>query len=407
MTSEPITDISSFFVAGINYRKSDASVRGQFSINTKQYEEIISFAPTFGIKNLFVLSTCNRTEVYGFAEDAHLLAKLLCTQTEGSLQNFSDLSYTKQGVYAIEHLFNVAAGLDSQILGDYEIVGQIKAAVKFSKQHQFIDTYLDKIISEVLAASKDIRTNTHLSSGTVSVSFAAVQYIRNYFEVLEGKNILLVGAGKIGGNTLKNIKDYLPGTNVTLMNRSESKAEALAIEHSIAYSNIETLQKGIDNADIIIVATNAPEPIINAAHLQQAKKKLIIDLSVPFNVDADVKASANVHLVNVDELSRINDETLQKRAAEVPKVKNIIQEHISFFMNWHQMRRHVPVLKTVKNHLLKIQSCDASSSFTMKPLADDMIQKVINGMAVKMRVQDQRGCQYIEAMNDYISTASN
>jgi len=407
MIAEPVTDISSFFIAGINYRKSDASIRGQFSINIQQYRQLIASAESFNIKNLFVLSTCNRTEIYGFAENAHSLAKLLCTHTEGSLDTFSEMSYTKQGVYAIEHLFNVAAGLDSQILGDYEIVGQIKTAVKFSKEHLLIDTYLDRIINEVLAASKNIRTNTHLSSGTVSVSFAAVQYIRQHYKDTAGKNILLVGTGKIGMNTFRNIVDYLPETKVTLVNRSIEKAAALAKENGIAYDSFDNLAQCIEDADVIIVATNAPEPIIHEHHFSSKKNKLVIDLSVPFNVAASVHDCDLVTLINIDELSKINDVTLQKRAAEIPKVKAIINEHIEGFMEWHQMRKNVPVLKTVKQHLLQIQSCDATSSFSIKPLEEEKIQKVINGMAVKMRTQNQRGCNYIEAMNDYISTASN
>ncbi len=407
MIAEPVTDISSFFVAGINYKKSDASIRGRFSVNHQQYLRLIENANQFNIANLFVLSTCNRTEIYGFAEDAEQLSKLLCSHTEGSFEIFSDLRYIKQGVEAIEHLFHVAAGLDSQILGDYEIIGQIRTAVKLSKEYHFIDTYLERIINEVLSASKDIRTNTHISSGTVSVSFAAVQYIRQHFEEIKGKRILLVGTGKIGGNTCKNIVDYLPGAAVTLINRSEEKATALALQHSVQFDSMENLRVQLAMADVVIVSTNAPEPVIREAHLKNAGSKLIIDLSVPCNVDAAVKELTNVVLVNVDELSKINDVTLQKRAAEIPKVKAIIAKHIVDFLEWHQMRRHVPVLKTVKNHLMKIQSCDAPGSFSMKPVGEEKIQKVINGMAIKMRTQDQRGCQYIEAMNDYISTASN
>lgn len=407
MMTEPTNDISSFFVAGINYKKTDASIRGKFSIAHQQYLQLTASARKNGIRNFFVLSTCNRTEIYGFAEDGISLATLLCEQTEGSLQHFNRLSYTKQGVYAIEHLFNVAGGLDSQILGDYEIVGQIKSAVKVSKQEGYIDAYMERMINEVLAASKNIRTNTQLSTGTVSVSFAAVQCIRQHFKSCRGKHILLIGAGKIGSNTCKNIVDYLPGATITILNRSEDKAEALAHTHHIAYDHMDNMQACIDAADVVIVATNAKEPLLHACHLDKEEKKLVIDLSVPCNVAVDVKACLHITLVNVDELSKINDETLQKRAAEIPMVKNIIRQHIDEFINWHHMRRHVPLLKTVKNHLLQIQSSKAEGSFTLTPLAEEKIQKVINGMAVKMRTQNKRGCHYIEAMHDYISTASN
>ena len=118
-------DISRFFIAGINYKKTDAAIRGQFAVSTDQYEKIISLAPGHGLTELFILSTCNRTEIYGFAEDASQLIGLLCTQTAGTADTFTGLAYTKKGIAAMEHLFQVAAGLDSQILGDYEIVGQL------------------------------------------------------------------------------------------------------------------------------------------------------------------------------------------------------------------------------------------------------------------------------------------
>lgn len=408
------TDISSFFIAGINYKKTDASVRGKFSVNAEQYAEIISLAPQYGVTQFFILSTCNRTEIYGFAENVNELSKLLCAHSPNQLESFTDICYTKNGTKAIEHLFNVAAGLDSQILGDYEIIGQIKQAVKFSKSHSFMGAYLERLINEVLNASKEIRTNTALSGGTVSVSFAAVQFIKQQFEIIKGKKILLLGTGKIGSNTCKNIADYLPGTLVTLVNRTADKASELAAKYNFSSGDINLLNEFVNNADVIIVATNATDAILNKENFATADKKIIIDLSVPCNVSSDVKAVSGITLVNVDELSKIKDETLKKRASEIPKVKIIIKEHINAFMEWHQMRKHVPVLKAVKSHLEKMHSGSIEDSFVpalvanmCDKAAEEKIQKVINGMAVKMRLQNQRGCQYIEAMNDFIATASN
>ena len=414
MFKEPVTDISSFFIAGINYKKTDASIRGQFSVSGDQYQQIISLAPQYGITGFFVLSTCNRTEIYGFAENAGQLSELLCTQTQGSLQYFTEHSYTKGGIKAVEHLFNVAAGLDSQILGDYEIVGQIKKAVKFSKENNFIGAYLERMVNEVLQSSKKIRTTTALSGGTVSVSFAAVQFVKQHCTDICGKKILLLGTGKIGSNTCKNIIDYLPGASVTLVNRTPEKATALAEQYDILHSSIENIQQCINEADIIMVATNAEEPIITKENIKSGSKKIIIDLSVPCNVAPALKERAGITLVNVDELGRIKDETLLKRTAEIPKVKEIIAEHIDAFIKWHLMRKHVPVLRAVKTQLKKMHygniedpSVPALVAVMCNKAAEEKIQKVINGMAVKMRMQNQHGCQYIEAMNDFIATASN
>ena len=412
MSIDQHTDISTFFVAGINYKKSDVTTRGQYAINNDQYAALLALAPKFCIKELFVLSTCNRTEIYGFAENASSLCKLLCTQTQGSLENFVEMSYIKNGRQAIEHLFEVAAGLDSQILGDYEIIGQIKKAVKFSKQYNFTGAYLERMVNGVLQSSKIIKNSTELSGGTVSVSFAAIQYIKENISNLAGKKILLLGTGKIGRITCKNLVDYLGTTNITLINRTESKAGALATELGLQYAPMADLAQHIADAAIILVATNSKEPVIFEEHVINNGNKLIIDLSIPYNVDTAVQSLPNITLVNVDELSKIKDATLQKREAEIPKAKMIIEEHINDFLNWHYMRRNVPVLKAVKIKLEQMNSCtlyassfysNTSTTLSCNNNTEEKIQKVISGMALKMRSQNQRGCHYIEAINEYIA----
>ena len=143
-------DIYKFCVAGINYKKADAELRSSFAVNNDQYASILKNAPSFGLKEVFVLSTCNRTEIYGLTENVTDLISLLCAETPGSVEVFAKSAYIKKGREAIEHLFDVAAGLDSQILGDYEIVGQIKLAVKFARQHGFLGAYLDRLVNSVL-----------------------------------------------------------------------------------------------------------------------------------------------------------------------------------------------------------------------------------------------------------------
>lgn len=404
------TDISTFFIAGINYKKSDAAIRGQYAINSDQYASLLSLAPQFGIKELFILSTCNRTEIYGFAQSAKDLSELLCSQTLGSLEDFNTMAYIKKGTTAIEHLFEVAAGLDSQILGDYEIIGQIKCAFKFSKANGFIGAYLERMVNGVLQSSKLIKSSTELSGGTVSVSFAAIQYIKEHVPHIADKKILLLGTGKIGRNTCKNLVDYLETKNITLINRTENKAAELAAELGLQFAPLEDLANQVNDAAIILVATNSAEPVILESHVINGTDKLIIDLSIPYNVETAAHLLPNVTLVNVDELSKIKDLTLQKRVAEVPKAKAIIAAHINEFLNWHQMRKNVPVLKAMKIKLEQMQSCNMYISACFSTIsspgctaADEKIQKVINGMAVKMRSQNQRGCHYIEAINEYIA----
>lgn len=401
-------DIHKFCVAGINYKKADAELRSLFAINEDQYVSILNNAHSFGLKEVFVLSTCNRTEIYSLTENADDLINLLCLETMGDVEAFYKAAYIKKGGEAIEHIFNVAGGLDSQILGDYEIVGQLKTAAKFSRQHGFLGAHFDRLINTALQSSKSIKNNTELSGGTVSVSFAAVQYIKKYYEEIGNKKILLLGTGKIGSSACKNLVDYLGTKNITLINRSPEKALGLAKELGLRVSEMENLEAEVKAADIILVATNATEPVIRAAHVKSNHHKLIIDLSIPFNVEESIHNLPHIHLVNVDELSKLKDDTLKKREAEVPKAKAIIAESMEEFIEWYYMRKHVPMLKDLKSKLKELHSysivLDASSPLCEAKL-DIKIQRVVNETACKIKETNTKGCHYIAAINDFICTA--
>ena len=412
MTAHRAIDISKFYAIGINYKKSNATTRGLFAVTPEQYAAILEKAAPQGFSELFILSTCNRTEIYGFGENAQQLIALLCSKTKGDAATFNNLAYIKNGKQAIQHLFEVSAGLDSQILGDYEIVGQIKAAVKFSKERGFIGIFIERLVNFVLQSSKAIKNETAISGGTISVSFAAVQYIREKVLDIADKKIVLLGTGKIGRNTCKNLVDYLDTKNITLINRTEEKASGLAMEMGLQYAAISELTTELASADIILVATNAAQPTILRKHLEEKGEKLIIDLSVPYNVELAAQELANITLVNIDELSKLKDETLARRQAEVPKAKAIITKHIAELVDWLMMRRHAPILKAVKSKLKEIHTSPLFSNYTSTGNfagndPDEKIQRVINGMASKIRLQNQGGCNYIEAINEFIATEAS
>jgi glutamyl-tRNA reductase len=402
-----LKDISKFWIAGINYKKADAATRGQFAVQNDQYIRLLKQARRNDLDEVFVLSTCNRTEIYGFADNAADLIRLLCAETTGSKETFLSSGYIKNGYEAIEHLFNVSAGLDSQILGDYEIVGQIKAAAKSAKEHGCINVMLERLINTVLQSSKAIKNQTELSGGTVSVSFAAIQYIREHVKAIADKKILLLGTGKIGKSTSKNLVHYLKTKNITLINRTEEKAVELAKELGLNHAPISELQKNISDSDIILVATDATEPTILLSHVKEQSSKLILDLSIPNNVELAVQDLPQIKVINVDDLSKMRDETLAKREAEVPKAKAIITKHIAEFIEWHEHRKHVPVLKAVKTKLEEIHNNPLFIPLYNSTHTEEKIQRVINGMAYKMKEQNQKGCHYIEAINEFIATGTN
>ncbi len=396
-----------FFIAGINYKKTDAAVRGNYAINPEQYTIILQRAKAAGIKELFVLSTCNRTEIYGIAPDSNTLIDLLCAVTIGSKIDFVQRCYIKQDEEALQHIFSVGAGLDSQILGDYEIVGQMKLAIKFAKEKGMIGSFIERLFNTVLQSSKQIKNETALSGGTISVSFAAIQFIRQQLTETADKKIVLLGTGKIGRNTCKNLVDYLDTKNITLINRTAEKAAELAENLQLESADWNQLENEINSADIIIVATNAEQPVVTTKNLKANTKKILIDLSIPHNIDPSLAQQKNVVLANVDDLSKINDQTLQKRKAEVPKAMNIICKHMNEFVLWNHQRRHVPILKAVKQKLHDMHSCGLflTSRRASEDINTEAIQKVVNNVAVKMRNRHQPGCYYIEAINDFMTSS--
>ena len=396
-----------FFIAGINYKKTDAAVRGNYAINPEQYATILQRAKAAGIKELFVLSTCNRTEIYGIAPDSNTLIDLLCAVTIGSKIDFVQRCYIKQDEEALQHIFSVGAGLDSQILGDYEIVGQMKLAIKFAKEKGMIGSFIERLFNTVLQSSKQIKNETALSGGTISVSFAAIQFIRQQLTETADKKIVLLGTGKIGRNTCKNLIDYLDTKNITLINRTAEKATELAASLHLQSADWNQLEHELDQADIIIVATNAEQPVVTSKNLKVNSKKILIDLSIPHNIDPSLAQLDNVVLANVDDLSKINDQTLQKRKAEVPKAMTIIRKHMNEFALWNHQRRHVPILKAVKQKLHDMHSCGLflTSRRASEDINTEAIQKVVNNVAVKMRNRHQPGCYYIEAINDFMTSS--
>jgi glutamyl-tRNA reductase len=231
-----------------------------------------------------------------------------------------------------------------------------------------------------------------------------VQYIANMVPNPSGKKILLLGVGKIGRNTCKNLVDYLGTKNITLINRSQEKAQALSDELGLRHASLNDLNNEVAEADIILVATNSAEPVIRKEHVEGKGEKIILDLSVPCNVADDAQALPNVHLINVDKLSKLKDETLKMRQAEVPKAKGIISELLLEFQDWCDMRRHVPMLKDLK---LKLKELHAHPQYvqtiTCPKRLDTHIQRVLNETAGKIKLQNQRGCQYLSALNSFIN----
>ncbi|MCG8184265.1 glutamyl-tRNA reductase [Tenacibaculum piscium] len=341
---------------GVSYKKADATIRGKFSISKENQVALLEEAKSNGVDGIFVLSTCNRTEIMGFAAHPFQLISLLCKYSNGAIEEFAAVSNVYKDNDAIRHLFRMGTGLDSQILGDYEIVGQLRQAFKLAKEVGTVNAYFERLLNHVMQASKRVKNETKLSSGTTSVSYAAVQYIIENLPDYNLKDILVFGLGKMGKHTCKNLAEYTQNKTVRLINRTEEKAIEFVKEHpAIQKAKFENLNKEIANTDVLIVSTGAPEATIKREHVLTNNELLILDLSMPANVSKEVADLPNVTLVNVDELSKITDQTLAIRQQEIPEAEKIIQTHKNEFKEWLSHRKFTPAITALKESLIIIQ----------------------------------------------------
>lgn len=344
-----------YCVVGLSYKNADLSVRGRFSLNKSKTDLLLSRAKADGVEELMVISTCNRTELMGRVENPEILINYLCTFSGGDPKLFSDKGYVLTNKAALHHVFRVGCGLESQIVGDFEIIGQLKKSFQNSKKHQMVNGFSERLVNAVIQSSKRIKTETKLSSGATSVSFASVNYILNKVKEVSNKNILLFGTGKIGRNTCENLIKHTQNDHIVLVNRSEESAQKVAGKFNLVVKNIKELKSEIAHADIMIVATGALDVTVDNTLVPKNKPLLILDLSVPSNVDPKLKDLDNITLVNLDELSQLTNNTLEQRKQFIPQANDILRQVEADFLQWVDHRKFAPMLKALKKKLLNGQ----------------------------------------------------
>ncbi len=363
-----ISKHSSFYTIGLSYQKADAKVRGKFSLDDAATDKLLSEALALDIDGLIVTSTCNRTELHGFAQHPFQLIKLLCDNTIGSVEEFQEVAYVYKNNDAISHLFRVGTGLDSQILGDFEIISQLRSGFNRSKKVGIANPFLERLTNSVIQASKRIKNETEISSGATSVAFASVRYILKNVPDISEKNILLFGTGKIGRNTCENLIKHTKNNHITLVNRTKNKAEKIAGKFNLLVKDYGDLQTEIRTTDVLIVATGAQSPTISKELIYTKKPLLILDLSIPKNVSDDVLELENVTVIHLDHLSQMTDDTLARRKQFVPHAESIIEEVKHDFIQWLETRKFAPVIKALKKKLKTMK--DEEMDYQSKKLSD-------------------------------------
>lgn len=383
-----------FAVVGISHKEAELTVRENFSLSETAARALMTNYRNDGGEAIFVLSTCNRTEIYALTDNVASLKQLLLSHSKATEELYNQHCYALTNNEAIQHLFQVAVGLDSQILGDFEIIGQLKKAFRISKEVNASNAFTERLINTVSQCSKEVKNRTEFSSGAASAAFAAVNFIRQHITNFQQKNILLFGTGKIGQHVCENLIKHLPEVSITAVNRSEEKASKLAEKHHIQLGKIEHLQALIQAADIVIVSTGAQDPTILPHLIEGNSDKCFIDLSMPRNVAPEVGQLPHTRVVYLDELANVADETLQRRKAEIDVVKTIITEHRAEFQTWLESRKYVPTITAIKEKLESIQQTEVQrykkenkhlDETHLLKVSADIIQKITNQLSNQLK----------------------
>ena len=410
-TKNKFHQTSDFAVLSISYEKADAETRGRFAFFDDHIKAFVNQIHEQDYGDAFVVSTCNRTEIYSTTKNYLHIAELYCNTVGVSLSEFLNYVNVLQREDALFHLFRVAAGLESQIIGDFEIVSQIKNAYhRFKTYKDFSNPYLERAINSSIQISKKIKNETGISTGSASVSYAAVHYILNNTKHIHEKNILLLGVGEIGQNTIENLVKHIYQPNIKIANRSFEKAEKIADKYNIPQIDFDTFPEELKKTDVLIVATGAQKYIVNQDNFPKNKEMLVIDLSIPNNVQKEIGNLENVTLIDVDQLSQKIKATMDQRKKEIPKAEAIIKDMAKEFVDWEKKRKLAPQINHFKNSLKRIEEIEMHNihkkfhyaKIEDMELSNNLVQKITNRFAKYIMENPSRADEITKLMEEIL-----
>ncbi|MFN1835037.1 glutamyl-tRNA reductase [Balneola sp. MJW-20] len=353
-----------FSIVGISHWKSGVSIRELFYLDKQRRERLDHYTRTIP-GGVLVLDTCNRTEVYGFCEP-EVLVKALCQSTNTDPDYLHKHGYILTDDDAIRHIYKVGLGMDSQVLGDVQIIQQLKKAYKEANKANLAGEF-HQLVQSVFRAHKRSRNETDFGKGNASVGYEATKQAIEFFGDLSDINILLIGAGKMGKVSCKNLVSN-GAQHISVINRSINRAKNLASSFDIKAYSFEELEGKVKEADLIITATGATDPILKAGHFEgKSSQTMVIDLSVPRNVEQSVEELENVTLIDMDSITEVNQKAIEKRERALPLLEGIIEEEVNDYKDRiHRSHFLLPRIKEIDNRLQSI--------------TDDELDKVRNKM---------------------------
>ncbi|TDE18241.1 glutamyl-tRNA reductase [Dyadobacter psychrotolerans] len=362
----------------LSHRKAPLAIREQLALNEESAKGImLRLKDFFDVTDVLTVSTCNRTEIYySSSEDLNeeIIKLLLIEKGISDVQPFLDyFEKYSAGESAVQHLFEVATGLHSQVVGDMQIPNQIKHAYQWTADLNLAGPFLHRLLHTIFFANKRVAQETFFRDGAASVSYAAVELLDG---LMPNPKILVVGLGEIGSDVCRNLAQKT-GADVTIINRTRSRADALAAELGFRVADVTDIDAEVSRADIIVSSIARYEPFFTKemmVRLRGMSFKYFIDLSVPRSVSPDVEEIPGVMLYTIDSIRSRADEALNRRLAAVPHVREIIDEAVLEFNDWSKEMIVSPTIQKLKGALEQIRK-EELTRFT-KNLSDSELEKV-------------------------------
>ena len=382
-------------VIGWSHKNAPVKFRDKLFLSKDEIQCLVKEAvqPDF-IQELTILSTCNRTEFYFISSDTGSLINWVKDKYNSILKRNIDFAdgepYTQQGSETIKHLFRVASGMESMMLGENQILSQVKTAHEHLLMSSGKTPLLNQLFRDAVSCGKAVRTDTDLCRGAVSISLAAVELSKRIYSSFKKQKILLVGAGESAELTVKHFQEN-GAAQFVIVNRSEERGKRLAEKFSAEYAELSEISELLKQVDIVVAATHSKEYLITINQVSQAlnarqyKNLLMIDISTPRNIDTEIHKIQEVFLYDIDHLENVISENLEKRKGEIPTAELIIQEHSKKFMSWFKSLKVKPTISLLTQYYEKIRT-EELQRYEHKASADekDAMAKLSKGLVRKL-----------------------
>jgi glutamyl-tRNA reductase len=393
-------------VVGINHRSAPIEVREKVVFDTHNLPHALQSLATDGARENVIVSTCNRTELYCVADNVEVLGRWLA-EYHGLPRQLEDCLYLHRDERAVEHAFAVASGLDSMVLGEPQILGQLKDAYRAAQEHGTAGPMLNRLFQATFSVAKRVRTETRIGANSVSVAYAAVSLARQIFAGFQSHTALLVGAG----DTIALAARHLHSQGLKRMiiaNRSLDRAQGLAAEFNASAITLDALPNHLAEADIVISSTASPQPVILtvdvAAALEARRRKpmFMVDIAVPRDIEAGVGEFEDVYLYSIDDLQNFVNQNIKAREDEAREARLLIDEEVGRFMASLRGQQVIPTIRELRttaekvrtdtlDQAMKLLASGRSPADAMAFLADTLTHRLVHAPTHALREAGSAG----------------